>query len=95
MPYSANSELPATARALPKEAQDVFRRVFNEDHDKHGDETRAFATAWTAVKNGWIKTGENWIKKAADSGDAENAPRAPRAPGEFWDQGFSFYKALN
>lgn len=80
MPYSANSELPATARALPKEAQDVFRRVFNEDHDKHGDETRAFATAWTAVKNGWTKTGENWIKKAYADGGLVTGPALAMDP---------------
>jgi cation transport regulator ChaB len=63
MPYSSNSELPAKVKTLPDDVQNVFRRVFNSAYDNHKDESRAFATAWTAVENGWKKKGDNWVKK--------------------------------
>ena len=72
MPYANNSDLPATAKELPSEAQSVFRRVFNQSHKDGKSESSAFAIAWTAVKNGWKKNSENkWekINKSLDNSD--------------------------
>lgn len=66
MPYARNGDLPEGVRnTLPVEAQTVWRTVFNQTEEKHGDESRAAATAWTAVKNGWEKTEDGeWVRKA-------------------------------
>ena len=67
MPYSRNSELPQSVRdALPGEAQSVFREVVNDALGRGLSEERAFASAWAAVKRGWEKQGEKWIKKMAE-----------------------------
>lgn len=63
MPYARNSDLPEEVRdALPSEAQSVFRSVVNE----YDDEDKGFAAAWSAVKNGWRKDGDEWVRKSAD-----------------------------
>ncbi|RLF46441.1 MAG: hypothetical protein DRN17_00400 [Thermoplasmata archaeon] len=50
MPYKTISELPERIRkALPKKAQQLFLKVFNEAYVKYGD-TTAFKIAWAAVK---------------------------------------------
>lgn len=68
MPYSSNSELPESVKgSLPSEAQSVFRRVVNAEEGKGHSEERSFATAWTAVKNGWEKEGDTWVKKAEEA----------------------------
>ena len=52
MPYASNSELPAPVRdRYSDRCQSVFRRVFNQTLDVHGDEGRAMATAHTAAAN--------------------------------------------
>ena len=68
MPYKNNSELPSSVRqALPSEAQAVFRRVVNDSLSSGKTEETAFAYGWTAVKNGWKKENDKWIKKALDN----------------------------
>lgn len=68
MPYAKNSELPSSVKdALPTEAQSVFRRVFNQQLKDGKTEERGFQVAWTAVKNGWKKDGDKWIKKGLDT----------------------------
>lgn len=68
MPYSSNTDLPASVRnALPSEAQTTFRTVVNNALVQYdGDESRAFATAWAALRRaGWSKDEDgNWIRKA-------------------------------
>lgn len=65
MPYASNADLPKSVAALPEEAKTVFRRVINAELDKGHAEERAFATAWTAVKNGWTQDGDGkWSRKA-------------------------------
>ena len=67
MPYASNAELPSEIRdALPEAAQTVFRRVVTEQENEGKSESQAFATAWTAVKNGWRKEGDEWVRKVAD-----------------------------
>lgn len=69
MPYARNADLPKGVRdALPEAAQDVFRAAFNSALERHGEEERAFAVAWAAVRQaGWEK-GEDgrWHKVTKD-----------------------------
>lgn len=67
MPYQRNSDLPDSVRsALPKDAQTRFREVVNSALARGLSESKAFASAWTAVKNGWEKdTDGEWVRKAA------------------------------
>ena len=66
MPYNANSELPSSVRdALPADGRTMFRRVVNSQLDDGLSESRAFASAWSALKRaGWTKgEGGKWTKK--------------------------------
>lgn len=60
MPYASNAELPAAVRgALPAAAQSVFRTVVNSQEERGLSTERAFASAWSALKNqGWVKNEE-------------------------------------
>jgi len=72
MPYEKNSELPKSIReALPKAAQSVFRSVVNSQLQRGLSEEKAFASAWTAVKQGWEKINDKWVKKMDVSIEAE------------------------
>lgn len=67
MPYTSNSDLPASVRAnLPWHAQDIFRATFNHAFDTHrGDphcEEIAFRIAWSAVKRFYVKEGDHWVR---------------------------------
>lgn len=65
-PWASNDQLPAQVQGLPDHAKTVFRRVAN-DRMKAGDsEVSAIRQAWTAVKNGWKKEGDQWVRKAED-----------------------------
>ncbi len=68
MPYKDNSELPAGVKDnLPAEAQTVYRKAFNSAYEgtcKGQDECSA-KVAWSAVKRGWKKEGDKWVKKSA------------------------------
>ena len=75
MPYEKNADLPESVRnVLPKHAQDVFRRVFNQQQDKGADEQRSFQVAWTAIHNGWEKNEDTgkWHRKT-DAAVGESA----------------------
>lgn len=65
MPYSNNSELPASIRDhLPEHAQTIFREAFNNAHKEYNSEERAFKVAWGAVKNKYEKSAEDkWVLK--------------------------------
>lgn len=65
MPYARNADLPESVRRLPDHGQDIFRATFNSAIKANDDEARAFAIAWSAVKNKYRKTGRGWsaIKK--------------------------------
>lgn len=71
MPYSRIEELPPGIKDnLPKDAQRVWMRVFNETisscQKKQGTncEKTARIAAWVAVENGWKKNKEGkWIRK--------------------------------
>lgn len=63
MPYGSVSELPAAAKRLPGHGKRIFKAAFNSAHRQYGDEKRAFATAWSAVKTKFKKSGEDWVAK--------------------------------
>lgn len=74
MPYDSNSELPKQVRdSLPKQAQDIFRKTYNNawEHYKDPQERKGSASreetankvAWSAVKNQYEKQGDEWVKK--------------------------------
>lgn len=65
MPYSRNSELPASVRnALPDHAQSIFRRVVNSSLSDGDSETSAFKQAWGAVKQSYHEKDGEWVAKA-------------------------------
>lgn len=76
MPYSSNNDLPASVRgALPKDAQDIYRKAFNSAFDQYkdpeqrrGDKSReqtAHQVAWAAVKNDFEKgDDEKWHRRS-------------------------------
>ena len=63
MPYPSNEDLPDTIKVLPVAAQSVWRKVFNDLVAKGTSEDSARKQAWTAVKNGWEKKEDKWVKK--------------------------------
>ena len=74
MPYSSTSELPVSVKdALPKHAQEIYRKAYNsawdqyKDPDKRrGDSSReetAHKVAWSAVKDVYEKDNGRWKKK--------------------------------
>lgn len=66
MPYKDVSGLPESVRnALPEEAQKLFLEVVNSALKQYdGDEAKAFAAAWSAVKKQYFKQGDKWVKQA-------------------------------
>lgn len=77
-PYKENKDLPEQVKVLPSEAQDLWRRVFNESYSKGEDYARKIA--WTVVKKVFKKDKDgNWVKKTKTKGedgewiDLENA----------------------
>lgn len=83
MPYSNNADLPESVRnALPSEAQTTFRAVVNNALEQYdGDESRAFATAWAALRRaGWDKGNDGkWVQK--QDGASTPAPPGDRIRG--------------
>ena len=70
MPYQANRDLPDSVRNnLPDHAQDIYRAAFNHAYAAHageGDrERRSHMIAWAAVKHGYVKEGERWVRRQA------------------------------
>jgi cation transport regulator len=57
MPYSKTSDLPDSVRkVLPKHAEDIYKEAFNHALEEYeGDESRAYAVAWSAVKKRYKK----------------------------------------
>jgi cation transport regulator len=83
MPYSTNSDLPDNVKSsLPERAQTVFRTVFNAQLATGKSEDIARKVAWTAVKNGWKKDGEEWVRKAEYQGRNVELDKPFRTPGE-------------
>jgi cation transport regulator len=65
MPYYTNEDLPKRiSEHLPKHAQDIFRKAFNNALEQYGNEQQAFKVAWSAVEQAYEKNknGE-WVPK--------------------------------
>lgn len=64
MLYASLSGLPSGVKgALRKHGQQIYRAAFNAAHKEYGgDESKAHATAWAAVKTKYAKKGERWVK---------------------------------
>jgi cation transport regulator len=70
MPYNKRSELPDQVKDnVPPHAQDIYKEAFNNAIDQYnGDEERAHATAWAAVKQKYEKDDDSgrWKRKDND-----------------------------
>ena len=65
MPYNKVSDLPETIRVLPKPAQELFLKVFNESVKQGKSEDMAFKIAWGSVKQKYHKPKGKWIAKSS------------------------------
>lgn len=64
MPYTMNT-VPEAIKKLPKHAQEIYVAAFNNAYKEYsGDEGRANATAWAAIKQEYKKKGDEWVPKA-------------------------------
>ncbi len=75
MPYDSISDLPSSVRdSLPKGAQQIYRKAFNDawgeysdSESRKGDASReetAHKVAWSAVKKQYEKKGDHWVEKS-------------------------------
>lgn len=65
MPYSYPDNIPDAIKKLPAHAQEIFVAAYNSAHKQYdGDEDKANATAWAAVKRGYEQVEGEWRKKA-------------------------------
>ena len=58
MPYSSREDLPddvLNALSQVPHAQDIYKEAFNSALEQYDDESRAYATAWAAVKHKYEK----------------------------------------
>lgn len=74
MPYNSNKDLPDRVKNnLPEHAQDIYREAYNnaakqykEPEKRRGAESQeevAHKVAWAAVKQKYIKKGDEWVEK--------------------------------
>ena len=65
MPYRMNEDLPPSVRNhLPRHAQDIYRETFNHAWTRcGGDEVTPHRIAWAAVKRGFQKSGNDWVRR--------------------------------
>ena len=65
MPYKKIEDLPpAVRKPLPKHAQEIFLKVFNNSLTEYHSEESAFKVAWAAVKKSFRKNSKGkWVKK--------------------------------
>ena len=66
MPYKKIEDLPpAVRKPLPKHAQEIFLKVFNNSFKEYDSEEIVFKVAWSAVKKSFKKNSKGkWVKKA-------------------------------
>ena len=66
-PYASIADLPAPVRKLPKHGQEIYLAAFNAAFKEYdGDEGKAHATAWAAVKNKYEQVDGRWVAKTED-----------------------------
>jgi cation transport regulator len=63
--YKMITQLPdGVKNNLPKHAQEIYKEAFNSAEDQYGEESRAHATAWSAVEQKYQKNEKgNWVQK--------------------------------
>jgi cation transport regulator ChaB len=66
-PYKTVEDLPAQVKVLPKDAQRLWLRVFNQSYPKGEDYARR--VAWSVVKRIYKKVGDQWTKKSKTKGE--------------------------
>lgn len=66
MPYKSIRDLPDKVRKnLPKHAQEIYMKAFNNADKQYGEEKRAHMVAWAAVKKEYTKKDGKWVRKQA------------------------------
>ncbi len=64
MPYRSIRALPKPVREnLPKKAQEIYMKAFNNADEQYKNEVTAHKVAWSAVKKEYTKRGGKWVKK--------------------------------
>ncbi len=74
MPYKSNNALPKRVKNnLPRHAQTIYRKAFNNAEKQYRDPKKrrtsgsldaiASKVAWSAVKQEYKKSGDEWIKR--------------------------------
>ena len=74
MPYSKNTDLPKSVKNnLPQKAQTIFRMAYNNAEKQYRNPSKRRGSsslpevcskvAWSAVKNEYTKSNNEWIKK--------------------------------
>ena len=56
-------ELPSTLERSDDKAQETFAKTYDSAMEQYDDESRAHATAWSAVKHTHEKVGDHWEPK--------------------------------
>ena len=68
MTYKTRDDLPddvQNALSNVPHAQDIYKEAYNSAIEQYDDESRAHATAWSAVKSSYEKGGDNkWHPKS-------------------------------
>jgi cation transport regulator ChaB len=77
MPFLRLDELPDQVKELPRHGQEIWLAAFNAAWDQYGgDEAKAFAVAWAAVRKKFEKKDGAWVA-------LEHAEAKPDEPGWF------------
>lgn len=67
MPYGSK-DVPSGTEKVPAHGQAIYRAAFNSAYKQYsGNEERAHATAWAAVKEKYKKEGDKWVAKDAEA----------------------------
>lgn len=83
MPYSKDSDLPDAVKKLSPEKRKRWMAAFNAAHKQYGTDEKAFAVAWSAVKEGTMDTkGYKNFEVTFDLEEAfANSPRIDKEKG--------------
>ncbi len=65
MPYDSNDDLPDSVKNnLPEDAQTLYRKTYNNAHERYKDDAQTARVAWSAVKNSYEKNEDGkWVRK--------------------------------
>ena len=96
MPYQTKKDLPEAVQHLPKHGQEIYLKAVNAAFEQYkGDEEKAHATAWAAVKQKYRKEGEKWVaREAATEEEGNKNPSFGRIIEAFGEDGREWEVAL-